>query len=68
VANVLIISLNISTTKIKAQKCRIFYHEVLSRAKKKLIFEKLRFLTKILRIEKQLYLTIFFMEFYQLMF
>jgi len=50
------------------QKSRIFFHEAFSSANRKLIFEKIGFLKKILKIEKQLYITIFLLNCHQHMF
>jgi len=41
------------------QKSRIFFHEAFSSANRKSIFEKIRFLKNVLKIEKQPYITIF---------
>jgi len=44
------------------QKSRIFFHEALSSDNKKSIFEIISFLKKYLKIELQLYITIFLMD------
>jgi len=61
----LIFFLNMSNQNAKVQ---VFFCKAFSSANKKLIFEKIRFLKKNLKSEKQLYITIFLMDCHQYMF
>jgi len=47
------------------QKSRILFDEAFSSANRNSIFEKIRFLKKILKIEKKIYITIFLMDCHQ---
>jgi len=58
-------SISFEVCQIKTQKSRIFFHEAFSSVNRKLIFKKIRFLKKNLKIEKQLYITIILMDCHQ---